>query len=128
MRYLMTVCALLIGTQLHAAQGTGEVGLFAFNPSLPVTGGGPAFNFNQGDQAMTNALAHIGFALAIPLIGDKLGGSKGKWIAGIGWIALTLVQESLFHAPKGAQGVNYPSEVRTDLLTRIAPTLLVLAW
>lgn len=132
MRVLMASCVIALSAvccgSSHAAEGTGQVGLFALNPSLPVTGGGPAFNFNQGDQAMTNALAHVGWAVAIPLVGEKLGGTKGKWIAGVGWIALTLVQESFFHAPRGPQNASYPSEVRTDLLTRIAPTLLVLAW
>lgn len=124
---LVLVCIAGYGSQARAAEGTGEIGLFSFHPSLPITGGGPIFNFNQGDQAMTNALAHIGWAVAIPLVGEKLGGTKGKWIAGVGWITLTLVQESLFHAPKNPSA-GYASEVRTDLLTRIAPTLLVLAW
>lgn len=114
--------------QVHAAQGAQVAGLFPFNPSLPVAGGGPIFNFDQGDQAMTNAAAHVGFALAVPLLGEHFWGSKGRVIAGVSWIALTLIHESLFHAPRGPQSAEYPSEVRTDLVTCIVPTLFVLTF
>lgn len=128
MLLVMWKCILLlfIATQSFAFDGQ-PIGILGFNPSLPVTGEGPLFNLSQGDQAVTNALCHIGWSVAIPLIGEKLGGKKGKFIAGLSWIALTLAQESFFHAPKQYSS-NYPSEVRTDLVTRIVPTLLVLAW
>lgn len=104
-----------------------SLGVTGFNPTLPITGPGPLFNFGDGDIAITNALAHVGFALATPLLGEKIGGSKGKWIAGLSWIAVSVLQEWLLHAPE-SPGDHYPSEVRTDLFTRIVPTLLVLTW
>ena len=98
-----------------------------FRPSFPVFGGGPLVNFLNGDnQALTNASAHVAWSLAVPAIGQMLWGRKGLWISGLSWIALTVVQESLFHAPS-QPGPSYPSEVRSDLITRIVPcaTLLV---
>jgi hypothetical protein len=98
-----------------------------FRPSFPVFGGGPMVNFLNGDnQALTNASAHVAWSLAVPAIGQMLWGRKGLWISGLSWIALTVVQESLFHAPS-QPGLDYPSEVRSDLITRIVPcaTLLV---
>ena len=92
-----------------------------FRPSLPVFGGGRFVNFVNGDnQAMTNAAAHVGFSLAVPLLGEHFWGRKGLWATGLSWMALTMVQESLFHAPAKA-GPGYPAEVRSDLLTRLVP-------
>lgn len=92
-----------------------------FRPSLPVFGGGRFVNFLNGDnQAMTNAAAHVGFSLAVPLLGEHFWGRKGLWATGLSWMALTMVQESLFHAPAKA-GPGYPAEVRSDLLTRLVP-------
>jgi AbrB family looped-hinge helix DNA binding protein len=85
-------------------------------------------NFLDGDnQAMTNAAAHVGFSLAIPLLGEHFWGRKGLWISGLSWMAFTLVQESMFHAPANP-GPGYPAEVRSDLITRLVPcaTLLVI--
>lgn len=104
-----------------------SIGLCGLNPNLDVLGPGPVTNLRQGGVAITNALAHTGWAIAIPLIGEKVGGKKGKWIAGLSWIALSLIQESLFHAPNNPSQ-SYPSEVRTDLITRIVPTILVLIF
>src|SRR5690348_12299977 len=74
------------------------------------------------DATITNASAHIGWALAIPLAGEQLGGRKGLWIAGLSWMTFTLVQETFFHAPPHPSPA-YPGEVRGDLLTRLVPTL-----
>ena len=73
------------------------------------------------------AAAHVGFALAIPLLGEHFGGSKGKWVAGLSWIAFTIAWEGLIHSPANLSA-GYPSEVRTDLITRIVPTILVLSF
>ncbi len=94
---------------------------------MPVFGPGPTTNLSSGPEAVSNASAHVAWALAVPLIGEKLGGKKGKWIAGLAWIGLALVQEAFFHTPENP-GYDYPSEVRTDLLTKIVPTVLVLSF
>lgn len=97
-----------------------------FRPSLPVFGPGPAVNFLNGDsQAVTNASLHVAWALAVPLVSQHFGGRKGLWIGGLTWIAASVVHESLFHAPARASPA-YASEVRSDLLTRIVPTALLL--
>lgn len=94
-----------------------------FNPSLPVFGSGALTNLSlQCDGCMTNASAHVAWALAIPLAGRTVGGRKGMLIAGSVWIGASLLLEAFFHAPKH-WGSDYPAEVRTDLLTRILPTL-----
>ncbi|HTP30312.1 MAG TPA: hypothetical protein VMK12_32235 [Anaeromyxobacteraceae bacterium] len=75
---------------------------------------------------MTNAVAHVGFSLAIPLLGEHFWGRKGLWISGLSWIGFTLLQESLFHAPPNP-GPDYPAEVRSDLITRLIPCATLLA-
>ena len=96
------------------------------HPSLPLFGPGPVVNFLGGDnQAVTNASAHVAWSLAVPLVSQHFGGRKGLWIGGLSWIAATVLQESLFHAPP-RPGPGYASEVRSDLLTRIVPTALLL--
>jgi predicted alpha/beta-hydrolase family hydrolase len=105
----------------------------AVRASLPVFGPGPLTNLNcyprwsdRGcDAAWTNAAAHVGWSLAIPLLGKEVGGRRGLWIAGGAWIAASLLQEAFLHAPEHP-GPGYPSEVRTDLLTRLVPCALVL--
>lgn len=96
-----------------------------------VAGPGPALNvppfMDANDRAITNASAHVGWALAVPLVGERIGGRKGLWISGLAWVALTLAQEQWLHAPAQPDPF-YPSEVRTDLVTRILPTLALLAW
>jgi hypothetical protein len=105
-----------------------SIGFCGARASLPVFGPGPMTNVDTNDRAsMTNALTHIAVATAIPLAGGLLWGPKGKLAAGLGWIAFTLIQEAFFHAPENP-GPAYPSEVRADLLTRIAPTILVLSF
>lgn len=84
----------------------------------PWVSGGLAAN----DRAITNASAHVAWALAIPLAGHAVDGKRGALVAGLTWIAWTLVQEWPTH--QGAAG----SEIRTDIVTRLVPTLLVLAW
>ena len=98
------------------------------DPHLPLFGPGPFVNVLGGDQqALTNASAHVGWSLALPLAGKAIGGRKGMWIAGTSWIAWTIVNETFFHAPP-RPGPGYPAEVRTDLLTRLVPCAAVLAW
>jgi hypothetical protein len=99
----------------------------SFNPNLPVFGGGKFVNIFESDNAFTNASAHVAWSIAAPLIGNQLGGRKGLWIAGLSWIALSVTQESLFHAPPHP-GPGYPSEVRADLLTRVVPAAAILVW
>jgi hypothetical protein len=98
-----------------------------FNPSFPVFGGGKFVNIFDSDAALTNASAHVAWALAVPLAGQYIGGRKGLWIASASWMAVTVLQESLFHAPSQPYK-GYPSEVRADLVTRLLPTMLVLGW
>ena len=97
-----------------------------FRPSFPVFGSGPVVNFLDGDnQAMTNAAAHTGFSLAIPLLGEHFWGRKGLWVTGLSWMALTVLQESLFHAPPNPDP-GYPAELRSDLITRLVPCAMLL--
>ncbi len=99
-----------------------------FRPSFPLFGAGPLTNLGGGDnQALTNASAHIAWSLAIPLAGERIGGRKGLWIAGVSWIVLSIVQESLFHAPVNP-GPGYAAEFRTDIITRVVPCAGVLVW
>lgn len=94
---------------------------------MPLTGGGPLVNVGRSDQALTNASAHIGWALAIGAAGYALGGRQGLRAACGAWSAASLVGEAFFHAPSNPDPY-YPSEVRTDLITKIIPCgLLVLA-
>jgi len=118
--------ALLFAVSVEASPSNGLP--TELRPSLPVFGPGPAVNFLSGNgEALTNASAHVAWALAVPLVAEHFGGRKGLWIGGLSWIAVTVVQESLFHAP-AKPGPGYPAEVRSDLLTRIVPTALILAW
>jgi hypothetical protein len=98
-----------------------------YNPAFPVFAAGNFVNILDNNQTLTNASAHVGWALAVPLAGEYLGGRKGLWVAGLSWVAVTLAQEAFFHAPVNP-GPAYPSEVRTDLLTRLVPTAALLAW
>jgi hypothetical protein len=124
---LLTVAVLLLSAA--PARPSPSDGLpTEFRPSFPVFGGGDFVNFTSGDnQAVTNAAAHVGFSLAIPLLGEHIWGRKGLWISGLSWMAFTLVHESMFHAPPNA-GPGYAAEVRSDLITRLVPcaTLLVI--
>jgi hypothetical protein len=99
----------------------------AFRPHFPVFGGGKLVNIFDDDAALTNASAHVAWSLAVPLLGERLGGRKGLWVSGLSWIALSLAQEALFHAPPNP-GAGYPSEVRADLITRIVPCASLLVW
>jgi hypothetical protein len=96
-------------------------------PNLPVFGPGKLVNVFDSDAALTNASAHVAWSLALPLAGKAVGGRKGMWIAGTTWMAWTIVNESFFHAPP-RPGRSYPAEVRADLLTRLVPCAMVLAW
>lgn len=100
----------------------------ALSISLPIFGGGPATNVQCApwkdrdcDAAWTNASAHVAWSLAVPLVGERIGGRRGLWIAGGAWIAATLVQEAFFHPGDGP-------EERTDLLTRLVPCVVLLAF
>lgn len=72
------------------------------------------------DGAWTNASAHAGWAVAIPLTGYTVDGRRGMYVAGLTWIGWTLLNEWQFHGPTPGP------ELRTDLLSRILPTLLVM--
>jgi hypothetical protein len=98
-----------------------------YNPHFPVLGGGKFVNIFDDDRALTNASAHVGWALAVPLAGKAIAGRRGLWIAGLSWVTVTVAQEALFHAPANPNP-GYPSEVRADLLTRLVPTLALLGW
>lgn len=109
-------------------------GCFTPRASLPVFSAGPLTNLscsgdrnsNACDRPATNAMAHAGWALAIPGLGHAVGGRKGLRWAGAAWIGYSLINEALFHAPPGQLGPEYAAEVRTDLLSRIVPTLVLL--
>ncbi|MBI3543893.1 MAG: hypothetical protein HY075_11530 [Deltaproteobacteria bacterium] len=101
-----------------------------FNPSFPIFKNldGNVLNIdlaNWGNQAGVNAAAHVGASMAAPLLGEEIGGRKGLWIGGLSWAGLTLFQETLFHEPIKSYA-GYPAEFRTDLLSRLAPTSLIL--
>lgn len=110
------------------------VGCAAPRASLPVFGPGALTNVTCGepgrsedscDRARTNASAHIAWALAVPAVGHAVGGRKGMRIAGAAWIVGSVLQEAFWHAPP-VPDPGYPSEVRSDLISRIVPTLLLL--
>jgi hypothetical protein len=93
---------------------------------FPVFGPGPPTNLQEGnDAATTNASLHALWALAIPAAGRSIDGRRGALVCGGGWIAAALVGEAFFHAPENP-GPSYASEVRTDLLSKIVPTLAFL--
>jgi len=124
---LLALVALLLSPMSARASPSNGIPT-QFRPSFPVFGGGDFVNFTSGDnQAMTNAAAHVGFSLAVPLLGEHFWGRKGLWIAGLSWMALTLVQESLFHAPPNP-GPGYAAEVRSDLITRLVPCAALLVF
>ena len=92
----------------------------------PLFAPGPITNIGRGnDAADTNAAAHVGWALAIPLAGKVCYGRKGLWAAGLGWIGYSVVSELWFHAPDGV-GNSYAPEFRADLISRLVPTLTTL--
>lgn len=91
-----------------------------FKLSFPVLGPGPLTNLSEGGQAVTNASAHVGWSLALPLLGYAMAGRTGLLCAAGAWWVLTLVSEICFHG-------GSPSEVRTDLLTRLVPCAVVVA-
>ena len=125
--FIAIAAALSLAAARPARAGDLSPSVPRFNPRFPVFGGGKFVNIFDSDAALTNASAHVAWSLAIPFAGESIGGRKGKWIAGSAWIALTVVQESLFHAPQNP-GPGYPAEVRADLITRLVPTMLVLGW
>lgn len=87
---------------------------------------GPLTNLGS-DAANTNAASHVGWALALPLIGERCAGRKGLWAVGGAWLTFSLVSELWFHAPDGA-GPSYVPEFRTDMISRLLPTMGLLSW
>ncbi len=139
MRYrlmgLPLVLAFFMGLALHPlmAAGSPSDGLpTEFRPSLPLFDHGPLFNLKVNgkwdDRAVTNASAHAAWSLAVPLLGQEIGGRKGLWIAGLSWIALSFVTEAFFHAPPGPTGPAYAAEVRTDIASKVLPCAGILVW
>ena len=120
---------LLFISNLTHADACSSVGYCGVHPNLPVFGPGPVTNLGEPNNgtAVTNAASHVGWAIAIPALGYMIDGNKGKWVAGVSWIAFTLLDEAFLHSP-ASPARSYPSEVRTDLITRIAPTILVLTF
>ena len=109
-------------------------GCAGIRPSLPVFGPGALVNVtchepgrteDSCDRARTNASAHVAWAVAAPALGHVVAGRKGLIYGSLGWIGLVLAREAFFHAPL-VPDPGYPSEVRTDLLTSLAPTLILL--
>jgi hypothetical protein len=127
MKYYVSIMFVLFSLSAKADGLCTGIGFCGFHPNLPITGSGPLTNLGQGNEALTNAAAHVGWALAIPLLGEHFAGTKGKWVAGVSWIAFTLAWEGLIHSPANPSN-GYPSEVRTDLITRIVPTVFVLTF
>jgi hypothetical protein len=126
-RILLSLVAGLAFASATARAGDLSPSMPHYRPDFPVFGGGKLVNVFDDDQALTNAAAHVGWAIAVPLAGERIGGRKGLWIAGVSWMALSVVQEALFHAPAQPEA-GYPSEVRADLLTRLVPTAALLLW
>jgi hypothetical protein len=121
------VASALLAVTAGARGGDLSPSVPRWNPHFPVFGGGDLLNVFDDDAALTNASAHVAWAVAVPLAGKQIGGRKGLWIAGVSWMALSVVQEALFHAPVHP-GSGYPAEVRTDLVTRLVPTAVILLW
>lgn len=94
-------------------------------PNLDVAGAGPFLNVGVSDQAMLNASAHVGWSVAAPALGYAANGRKGMRQATWAWVAYSVVQEALFHAPDHPDA-RYGSEVRTDLISRLTVPLAVL--
>lgn len=100
---------------------------------LPIFGPGPFTNLGAyphwsnrvADAAWTNASAHVAWALAIPLLGYFISPLVIVFYGcGIGWVLWTLIYEGLLHAPD-IPSPSYSAEIRTDLLTRLVPTLIL---
>jgi hypothetical protein len=101
---------------------------WAPHAQLQVFGPGPATNLGS-DAANTNAIAHVGMALAIPLLGEHFFGRRGFWAAGLSWLGYSLLEEAFWHCPGGCPlSPGYNAEVRTDLLSRVLPAAVLLAW
>jgi hypothetical protein len=91
-------------------------------PSLDLFGPGPFTNLSTGDeQAFTNAAAHVWFGATCPLAGYYIGGQKGLRVAGLSCAALIITRETFFH------GHTAGPEVRTDLISGLAPIAVILA-
>lgn len=120
---------LLISNSSLAADWTTckELGFCGIRYSLPVFGPGPLTNIGSSSEANSNAIKHVAMATLIPVAGQAAFGNKGRLWAGLSWIGLSIAQEAFFHAPKNPSP-GYPAEVRTDLITRIVPTVLVLSF
>jgi hypothetical protein len=74
------------------------------------------------NQAKFNIAAmHAGWSLAVPLVGEKIGGRKGLWVAGLTWLTLATVEQTMFQ-PRAT-----PAEHRSDVLTKLVPCMTVLA-
>lgn len=119
---LVLVLALCCGC-FRVVRGDG----LAPHPYFQVFGSGPLTNLGSGDMAVSNASAHMFASIAIPLLGEKIAGRRGLWISGLSWVGYTLLEESMYHCP-GSCPVSgaYNSELRTDLISRLLPTLAIL--
>ena len=61
----------------------------------------------DNDRAVTNASAHLAWALAIPLAGHAVDGKRGALVAGATWIAWTLISIwFLYRVVKGWSNLN----------------------
>ena len=94
-------------------------------PSFHIFGPGPVFNVFQGDEgADTNAIAHVWFGVACPMVGHVYGGKKGMMVAGATCASLVVVREVFFHG-------NTPGpELRTDMVSQLGTigVTLFLDW
>lgn len=73
------------------------------------------------DRAVTNASAHIGWAIAIVLNGYVfLGGATGAIGATLAWVIWAITTEFPTHLDAA------PSETRTDIVTRCVPALVMM--
>jgi hypothetical protein len=90
-------------------------------PRLPLFESGPPVDLFQNEGKLTIGLMHAGWSLAVPLVGEKIGGRKGLWVAGLTWLAASVVEQTMF------QPHASPAEHRSDMLTKVVPCLTLLA-
>jgi hypothetical protein len=91
------------------------------SPTLPIFKGGKAVDMFDNQAKFNIAMMHAGWSLVLPLAGEKIGGRKGLWVAGLTWLALATVEQTLFQ-PRAT-----PAEHRSDVLTKLVPCMTLLA-
>jgi hypothetical protein len=91
------------------------------SPTLPILKGGATVDMFENQNKFNVAMMHAGWSLAVPLAGEKIAGRKGLWVAGLTWLALATVEQTMFQ-PRAT-----PAEHRSDVLTKLVPCMTLLA-